>query len=75
MSLIGKSVLIYRKKEDKVTEFSGEVVIIEKVLTNMANYFNGSIINNAPMEIYLGIDQRQPSKIVSFQYTDIVDIL
>lgn len=75
MSLIGKSVSVYRKKDDKITEFKGEVVIVDKVLTNMARYFGSPIMNNASMEVYLGIDQQYPTKIVAFLYTDIIEIL
>jgi hypothetical protein len=79
MSLINKKVKVYIKKNEKFL-YEGEVLIIDKVLTDKAHYNNSPIINNASMEVYIGVIDRvyetiTKKEIVAFRYSDIVEIL
>lgn len=72
MSLINKNVKIEKKINGKIV-FTGEVLIIDKVLTDKATYYQSAIMNNASMDIYVGLECGLD--IVGFQYSDIVEIL
>lgn len=79
MSLINKKVEVDIKKDGKFI-YKGEVLIIDKVLTSWAQYIKSPLINNASMEVYIGVIDRvyetiTKKEIVAFQYSDIVEIL
>jgi hypothetical protein len=79
MSLINKKVEVDIKKNEKLI-YKGEVLIIDKVLTHWAQYLKRPLINNASMEVYIGVIDRTyetiiKKEIVAFQYSDIVEIL
>jgi hypothetical protein len=83
MSLINKKVEVDIKKDGKFI-YKGEVLIIDKVLTSWAQYIKSPLINNASMEVYIGVRDRvyesfgvtvTKKEIVAFQYSDIVEIL
>ena len=79
MSLINKRVKINKKVNGKIL-FTGDVQIIDKVLTDKATYENSPIMNNASTEVYIGIVHRvyesiTKKEIVAFQYSDIVEVV
>jgi hypothetical protein len=80
--MIGTTVLIenYRFKNDKKQLiFKGNVIIKDKILTNMAMYSNSPIMNNASFEVYLGefVDKEAldlDSDFILFEPSEIIKI-
>ena len=69
--MIGKKVRI--KKDTTETD----VVIVDKIMTNMATYSKAAIMNNAPFEVYVGLlnpelDVECP--LIEFKVIDIIKL-
>lgn len=69
--MIGKKVRI------KTDMIETDVVIVDKILTNMANFSNTAVINNASFQVYVGklddgLDVTYP--LVEFKVRNIIKI-
>lgn len=47
--------MIGRKVRIKTSIFEGEVLIVDKIMTNMAEFTKTPIINNSSFEVYVGL--------------------
>lgn len=81
-NLYGKKVKVFKEtynKQDKLElEFSGDVIIIDKVMVSSSDYYKLAIMNNSSFEVYVGLadklNKNKESVIVLFQPTDIKKI-
>ena len=72
--------MIGRKVRIKTKSFEGNVQILDKRLTNMAEFYKSAIMNNSSFEVYIGmfedlekIDSECP--IIEFKPNDIIKFL
>jgi hypothetical protein len=78
-NLYGKKVKILKEiynKQDKLeVEFSGDVIIVDKIMVSSSKYYQRAIMNNSSFEVYVGVadklNKNKESTIVLFQPTDI----
>ena len=78
-NLYGKKVKILKEiynKQDKLeVEFSGDVIIVDKIMVSSSEYYQLAIMNNSSFEVYVGVadklNKNKESIIVLFQPTDI----
>lgn len=74
MSLVGRTVDVEKndskgKKDSPI--FMGRVFILDKVMTNMADYLGAAVMNNASFDVYLGVFDNE---VIFFKPTEVVKI-
>lgn len=73
--------MINRKVRILKEEIECNVVIVDKIMTSMSEYSHKAIMNNASIEVYVGLYENaetikfMKSPIVQFLPTDIIEIL
>lgn len=75
MSLIGKYVItnaMDRKYNSKVF-YNGRVKILDKVLMDKAGYSQSAVMNNASLDVYIGL--ADGNEIVLFKPDEITEII
>jgi hypothetical protein len=75
MSLIGKVVEIHTKdrKFTPKTFYEGKVTIVDKVLMDKAGYSMSAVMNNASIDVFMGIDD--DNEMVLFLPQEILQVI
>jgi hypothetical protein len=47
--------MINKRVTIKTNSFKGDVIIIDKIMTNKADFAKAAIMNNASLEVYVGM--------------------
>ena len=79
-SLIGSKVKILKtsfdSKNNLKVDFGGDLKVIDKIMTCKSEYYKSAIMNNASLEVYVGLnlDDNSDTLIVLFKPEDIKKI-
>jgi hypothetical protein len=70
--------MINSKVRIKRLKIEADVIIVDKIMTNMAVYQQAPIMNNAPFEVYVGllldVKTHNNCPLIQFEVTDIIKV-